>query len=540
MDIIRRLFLLGGILVGCSSPSAPPPNAPPVAAAGQDQTIALGQSVALDASASTDPEGAPLTYQWGAAESNPVSVPLPQSARISFVPSLPGTYRFYLRVSDGLSLSPPDSVDITIAGSLNQAPVAEAGLASLTYALEGPAPLPLDGSASTDPEGAPLTYRWQVLNAPELVVLSDSTAAQPTFTPASSGEYRFRLTVSDGEHSASDETALVIRFSGRPRAQAGPDQSVTPGATVNLDGSLSSDPDGDPLTYRWELQSGPQAQVSDPASPNPTFVAAAPGTYLFVLEVADADAQLDRDEVAIQVSAQVYLEQAGMIEIPAGPFAMGDNQGSADDEAPEHQVNLSSFWLDKNEVTTAAYLACVDAGACTPAGQFANCNSPLTDRNDHPINCVDWTQANAYCQWAAKRLPTEAEWEKAARGADQRKYPWGDVNPNALLLNYNSNAGGTQPVGSYPSGASPYGLFDLSGNLLEWTADYYAADYYTTSPTQDPQGPPPPAEGDFRVVRSSSWNTGDPRALTTTVRNNFPATTSDPALGFRCARTTAP
>ena len=426
-------------------------------------------------------------------------MPLPQSARISFVPSLPGTYRFYLRVSDGLSLSPPDLVDITIAGSLNQAPVAEAGLASLTYALEGPAPLPLDGSASTDPEGAPLTYRWEVLSAPELVVLSDSTAAQPTFTPASSREYRFCLTVSDGEHSASDETALVIRFSGRPRAQ-----------------------------------------VSDPASPNPTFVAVEPGTYLFVLEVADADAQLDRDEIAIQVSAQVYLEQAGMIEIPAGPFAMGDDQGSAEDEAPEHQVNLSSFWLDKNEVTTGSYLACVDAGACAPAGQFANCNSSLTDRNDHPINCVDWTQANAYCEWAAKRLPTEAEWEKAARGADQRKYPWGDVNPTGALLNYDSNAGGTQPVGSYPSGASPYGLLDLSGNVLEWTADYYAADYYTTSPTQDPQGPPPSAEGDFRVVRSSSWNTGDARALTTTVRNNFPATTSDPALGFRCARTTAP
>ena len=540
MDTIRPLFLLGCVLVGCSSPAAPPPNAPPVAAAGQDQTVALGQSVTLDASASSDPEGAPLTYQWTAADRNPGSVPLSQSGRLSFAPSLPGTYRFYLRVSDGQSFSPPDSVDITITGSLNQAPVADAGLASLTYTLEGPAPLPLDGSASSDPEGTPLSYRWEVLSAPEPVVLSDSTAVQATFTPSHSGEYRFRLTVSDGQRSASDETALVIRFSGRPLAQAGPDQLVIPGATVTLDGSASSDPDGDRLIYRWQLRSGPDTALSDPAGPNPTFVAAEPGTYLFLLEVEDADAHLDRDEVSIQVSAQVYPERAGMVQIPAGSFAMGNNRGSAEDEAPEHQVELASFWMDKNEVSTAEYGACVEAGACAPAGQFANCNGPLTDRGDHPINCVDWTQANAYCQWAGKRLPSEAEWEKAARGTDKRKYPWGEASPSSGRLNYNSNAGGTQPVGSHPTGASPYGLFDMAGNVLEWTADYYAADYYATSPSQDPQGPGPPAEGDFRVVRSSSWNTGDVRALTTTVRNNFPATTSDPALGFRCARTTDP
>lgn len=540
MDTNKTLLILACTLAGCSSPSAPPPNTPPVAVAGSDQTQSLGEPVILDGSASNDPEGAPLTYQWTAAEGNPASVPLPQSARISFAPGLPGTYRFYLRVSDGQNLSPPDSVDVAITGSLNRPPVADAGLAVLTFTLETPAPLPLDGSASADPEGTPLVYQWEVLSAPETVVLADSTAAQTTFTPSRSGEYRFRLTVSDGQESTSDETVLVIRLSGIPRAQAGPDQEVSPGVRVTLDGSASADPDGDLLIYRWELSSGPGVFLSDPGSPSPTFIPAEPGTYLFVLEVEDPEAHLDRDEVAVVVSVRVYPEQAGMIQIPAGPFSMGDNQGSGGDEDPEHQVELSLFWMDKTEVTTAQYQACVDAGSCAPAGQFANCNAPLAERGPHPVNCVDWAQADSYCRWAGKRLPSEAEWEKAARSADRRRYPWGDAPPDAARLNFNNIAGATEPVGSHPSGASPYGLLDMAGNVLEWTADYYSADYYALSPPQDPQGPPASPEGDFRVVRSSSWNTGDARALTTTVRNNFPAATADPALGFRCARTTNP
>ncbi|MCC7262886.1 MAG: SUMF1/EgtB/PvdO family nonheme iron enzyme [Candidatus Latescibacteria bacterium] len=538
MDTLRTLALAFALLAGCSSPSAPPPNAPPVAIAGPDQTQPLGQVVVLDGSASTDPEGATLTYQWTAAESNPASTSLSQSARISLALSLPGTYWFHLRVSDGDRLSAPDSVAITITGLLNHPPVADAGLPVLTYTLDTPAPLPLDGSGSTDPDGNPLTYQWRVISAPGAVVLADSTAAQTTFTPTQDGEYRFRLSVSDGTDSTSDETAVVVHLSGLPRAQAGPDQEVSPGVTVTLDASASSDPDGDALVFRWTLRSGPEVFLADPGSPRPTFIPTQAGTYLFALEVEDADAHLDRDEVQVVVATRVYPEQAGMVQIPAGPFTMGDNEGSGGDEDPEHLVELSLFWLDKTEVTTAAYQACVAAGACAPAGQTAGCNAPLADRAEHPINCVDWARAEAYCRWAGKRLPTEAEWEKAARGDDQRRYPWGDARPDGTYLNYNNLVGSTEPVGSHPAGASPYGVLDLAGNVFEWTNDYYSSEYYAQSPAADPPGPPLPADGEFRVVRSSSWNTGDPRALTTTVRNNFPATTVDAAVGFRCARTT--
>jgi len=540
MDTLRPLALATFLLLGCSSPSAPPPNAPPQAAAGPDQTLALGQQVLLDGSESTDPEGAALTYQWTAAENNPVSVTLAQTARLSLSPAQPGRYRFYLRVSDGERQSLPDSVDITITAAPNRPPLADAGLPALSYNLETPAPLPLDGSASTDPDGNPLTFRWQVLSAPQGVTLADSAAVQTTFTPGVSGEYRFLLTVSDGQDSTSDETAVVVRLAGIPRAQAGPDQEVYPGITVTLDASASADPEGEALVFSWELLSGPQVFLSDPSSPQPTFIPTEVGTYLFVVEVQDPEGQLDRDEVAVAVSVRVYLEQAGMIQIPAGPFTMGDNEGSGGDEDPEHLVELAAFWMDKTEVTAAQYQLCVEAGACTPAGQAVNCNAPLPERTAHPINCLDWTQADAYCRWAGKRLPSEAEWEKAARGEDRRRYPWGDGRPSPELLNYNNVVGATEAVGSHPAGASPFGLLDMAGNVLEWTNDYYDSEYYAQSPAADPPGPPPPPDGNFRVVRSSSWNTGDPRALTTTVRNNFPASSADPALGFRCARTTDP
>ena len=168
----------------------------------------------------------------------------------------------------------------------------------------------------------------------------------------------------------------------------------------------------------------------------------------------------------------------------------------------------------------------------------AGCNSGRDDRLEHPINCVSWDQATTYCLWQAKRLPTEAEWERAARGEDGRSYAWGEDFPSAQLLNFNNNVGATVPVGTYPLGVSFYGLHNMGGNVQEWTADYFASDYYAQSPEQNPQGPD---SGTLRVGRGASWKLGVPlEVLTTTVRAAFVPNTIENSVGFRCASDKAP
>lgn len=215
---------------------------------------------------------------------------------------------------------------------------------------------------------------------------------------------------------------------------------------------------------------------------------------------------------------------ATYVYIPAGEFRRGSAE--AQDEMPVQEISLDAFWIMRTEVTNAQYARCVDAGACTP---------PSNDRwldptyADHPVTHVDWERANTYATWVGGRLPTETEWEKAARGTDERMYPWGDEAPTDHQLNYNYQEGDTVPVGSYDAGASPYGLLDMAGNVEEWVADWYADDAYVRAPAQNPQGP---AEGIFRVVRGGSFNSSR-LDVRTTARGRALPNSAFPSVGFR-------
>jgi formylglycine-generating enzyme required for sulfatase activity len=261
---------------------------------------------------------------------------------------------------------------------------------------------------------------------------------------------------------------------------------------------------------------------------------------------------------------------AGMVRVPAGTFRMGSPAGVGDeDEHPQHKVALSAYCIDRTEVTVKAYAACVAAkakGCSAPPltvhwseysaadvkrySRFCN----RDDRPDHPINCVDWNQAAAYCTWEGKRLPTEAEWEYAARGNDNRVYPWGNEAPSAKRLNvcgsecvamakrelnqdwgkmYDASDGyeTTAPVGSFSGGASPFGALDMAGNVWEWTADWYGA--YSGAAVTDPRGA---KMGTARVIRGSAWNFND--AANVRAANRYLNGPSDRVddVGFRCAR----
>ena len=230
-----------------------------------------------------------------------------------------------------------------------------------------------------------------------------------------------------------------------------------------------------------------------------------------------------------KVSEKDGMEQ---VYVPAGAFTMGSNE-NYDEEQPVHEVYLDGYWMDKFEITNAQYAKCVSAGECTnPSNTRYYENSQYVN---HPVVYVSWHNANDYCTWAGRRLPSEAEWEKAARGTDGRVYPWGNESPSASLLNYNSNKGGTTEVGSYPSGASPYGALDMAGNVWEWVTDWYGEDYYSKSPAENPTGP---SSGDRRVLRGGSWDVND-RSVRSASRSWGSPVNSIYNVGFRCASSEA-
>jgi formylglycine-generating enzyme required for sulfatase activity len=195
-----------------------------------------------------------------------------------------------------------------------------------------------------------------------------------------------------------------------------------------------------------------------------------------------------------------YGDDIIMVHIPAGNFTMGTN--AFDNEKPVHDVYLDGYWMGKYEVTFSQYdKYCEDAKKDKPGDEGWR-------RGKRPVINVSWEDANAYCKWLSKKkgldfkLPTEAQWEKAARGTDGRTYPWGKNKPDETLANFKNKVGKTSPVGSYSNGASPYGLLDMAGNVFEWCYDWYKADYYLKSPEKNPKGP---ESGPGRVLRGGNW-----------------------------------
>ena len=254
----------------------------------------------------------------------------------------------------------------------------------------------------------------------------------------------------------------------------------------------------------------------------------------------------------------------GMLYVPAGEFTMGATDAEVDsalalchefsgggfctrdwfeDAQPQHRVYLDAFYIDKTEVTNAQYRNCVEAEACNTPGKTTYYDN--ADYAEHPVVYVSWSDADAYCRWAGKRLPTEAEWEKAARGTDGRMYPWGN-SPDRSKLNFcdknctydhkdpsvDDGYKTTAPVGSYPAGASPYGVLDTAGNVCEWLADWYGEDYYSQSPSRNPSGPD---SGGWRVLRGGSWIDYPWNARCASRLRYMPRLRYN-YVGFRCAR----
>ena len=247
----------------------------------------------------------------------------------------------------------------------------------------------------------------------------------------------------------------------------------------------------------------------------------------------------------------------GMVQvfIPEGSFRMGGLDVKAEeDEKPDHAVSMSAFWMDKLETTNAMYMLCVQEGAGEPPDFFRSEKHQKyfnTDEYaDYPVIYVTWGDATDYCTWAGKRLPTEAQWEYAARGNDFRSFPWGDERPDTSRANFDHKINDVSRVGSFPAGASPFGVLDMSGNVWEWVSDFYDADYYSLAVAANPTGPLA-AMGTLsqnRVIRGGSYQDVE-KDIRVTNRGHASGPNPDandmdspeyhgessPKIGFRCA-----
>jgi len=243
----------------------------------------------------------------------------------------------------------------------------------------------------------------------------------------------------------------------------------------------------------------------------------------------------------------IFIDEMGvpMSLVPAGVFTMGSDADTALaecqkyrtdcergwflNEEPPHQVYLDAYYMDIYEVTNLLYKDCVGANGCTLPKSTKLYND--SEYKNYPVGFVDWKQADTYCKWRNASLPTEAQWEKAARGTDGRTYPWGE-GISCDQATYSGCKSFTTEVGSYESGKSPYGIYNMADNVWEWTNDWYDENYYASSPYSNPLGPD---SGQDRVLRGGSWSSSE-EALRTSSRDWLPPGIASQIFGFRCVR----
>jgi formylglycine-generating enzyme required for sulfatase activity len=364
------------------------------------------------------------------------------------------------------------------------------------------------------------------------------------FTDTEEGDFRYGLAV-----RAVDEEQFYA-FTIDPRSQswqalkhsAGDVAVLVEGAVENLAGLASGERDilrvdAQGATFVFHVNGEPVAQVEDA-----DYASGEVGFYVETLDETLAHIHYDAlvvqevDTSAFDVLAPAEAPApeipAGMALVPAGYFEMGTSSGRAY-EGPAHPVFLNAFYMDLYEVTNAQYRECVQARSCTQAGapNSATRTGYRDDLayNDYPIIRVTWDQANAYCQWADKHLPTEAQWEYAASGPDHLNWPWGGTFQGSLLPASESD---TQAVGSYPDGASPFGLFDMAGNVAEWVLDDFDETFYAAAPPSNPVSADVSAG---RVFRGGSFGDRTAALYATSRRDGNIRTYSDIDVGFRCA-----
>jgi len=315
---------------------------------------------------------------------------------------------------------------------------------------------------------------------------------------------------------------------------------------------VGGDPDGDSVSFDVYFEADditPDVVVAN----NQYGESYSPGVlnsnteYYWQIISTDEHGAFTAGSVWTFTTGEIVLTQTQLL-IPGGEFQMGcdpdQNNGMicAQDELPLHPVWLDAYYIDKYEVTNSQYSQCVTAGACS--APYANASETRIDYYinplyaNYPVLEVTWQQAATYCDWRGKRLPTEAEWEKAARGSsDTRTFPWGDQRPGCSLANYIVGfefgycIGDTSQVGSYPTGAAPLGALDMAGNLLEWVYDWYQSDYYSFSPYANPDGP---LTGMDKVLRGGAWSLGVD-GIRVASRIHDSGGYHGNSVGFRCA-----